>query len=102
MPKEPALDGEWTERKENEINECRIRYKERGRAGKVVENGKGKIEESQMGLEYRGGGLWEVAVARRSLQEQPCTCQRGDYSLSFSFLFFSFLPFLRRMNYQSR
>ncbi len=34
---EPALDGEWTERKEIEINECRIWCKERGRAGKVVE-----------------------------------------------------------------
>ena len=66
---------------------------EQGRSWRFGER---KIEESQMGLEYRGGGFWEVAVARRSLQVQPCTCQRGDFPS------FSFLPFLRRMNYQSR
>lgn len=45
---EPVLDGEWTETMEMEINERRVgKY-----TGKVVEIG--KIEESQMGLEWPG------------------------------------------------
>lgn len=58
---EPVLDGEWTETMEMEINERRVgKY-----TGKVVEIG--KIEESQMGLEWPGRRILVVAVARRNL-----------------------------------
>lgn len=78
---EPALNGEWTERKEIEITS--VVYGIRQRTGIVVEIGKGKIEESQMVPERR---TVEVAVARVAACGGPCTCLRGV----FFFFFFNF------------
>ena len=54
---EPALDDEWTDSEEMEINERRIR---RSREREVKNR---KIEESQIGLECRGLRILAVACS---------------------------------------
>ena len=87
---EPVLDGEWTETIEMEINERRIgKY-----TGKVVEIG--KIDESQMGLEWPGRRILVVAVSA----SQPPSGASNLVRVQGAFFVIRFLCRFSHMNHQ--